>query len=244
MAITANGPFAPKAASERNAFLLFTALGWTGVLMGFGSDIAQTGFDYPLIVHVHAAIFVGWLSLFTVQVSLIRVGNVALHRRLGALMAFWAAAVLVVGPSTAIYMDALHFAAKGKSPAFMSVQFTDMLAFAGLTGAGLLLRRNSPAHRRLMLLGTLYITDAGFARLFGDAVERQFGHGFAGFFLSLYLANDLLFVGVGAYDLLARRRLHPAYVLGVSWALANQLLGAGLYFNPAWKQVAMHIIGH
>jgi uncharacterized membrane protein YozB (DUF420 family) len=244
MAITANGGFAPRPQADRNAFLLFTALGWTGVLVGFGSQIAQDGFDYPLIVHLHAAVFVGWLALFTAQVSLIRAGNYALHRRLGVVAVVWACAVLVVGPATAITMDALHYAAKGKSPIFMSVQFTDILAFAGLTGAGLLLRRDASAHKRLMLLGTLYITDAGFARWFGGPVEHLLGRGFEGFFFSAYLANDILFAGVGAYDLVTRRRLHPAYVIGVAWALANQLAATSLYFSPAWKPVAMRLIGH
>ena len=244
MAITANGGFAPRPETDRNAFLAFTAMAWTGVLAGFGGEIAKQGFDYPLIVHVHAAFFVGWLVLFTTQVSLIRAGNYALHRRLGVMALAWAGVMLVIGPATAIYMDALHYAAKGESPIFMSVQFTDIIAFAGLTGAAFLLRRDSAAHKRLMLLGTLYITDAGFARWLGPGVEQQLGHGFAGFFFSAYLANDLLFAGVGAYDLATRRRLHPAYVVGVAWALANQLTGAALYFTPAWKPVAMRLIGH
>jgi hypothetical protein len=54
---------------------LFTAPVWVGVLSGFGTDsfkhLREYGLDYPLIVHLHAVAFVGWLVLFTVQVALI-----------------------------------------------------------------------------------------------------------------------------------------------------------------------------
>jgi hypothetical protein len=51
-----------------------------GVLLGFGSDgfnhLRKDGLDYPLIVHFHAVLFVGWLVLFTVSVTR-RGGNAA-----------------------------------------------------------------------------------------------------------------------------------------------------------------------
>lgn len=59
-------------------------------------------------------------------------------------------------------VDAARFATTGRTPEFLAVQFSDILAFAGLTTAGLLLRGNSAAHKRLMLLGLIYISDAGF----------------------------------------------------------------------------------
>jgi hypothetical protein len=57
------------------------------VLSGFGTDsfhhLRKYGLDYPLIVHFHAVAFVGWLSLFTAQVLLIRTARADIHRRLG-----------------------------------------------------------------------------------------------------------------------------------------------------------------
>ncbi len=41
----------------------------------------------------------------------------------------------------------------------------DILVFAGIAGSGLLLRRRSDFHRRLMLLATLGILTAAIARL-------------------------------------------------------------------------------
>ena len=62
---------------DRNFFLLYVVLIWIGIAMGFGTEIVKHirnhAPPYALIVHFHAAAFVGWLVLLTVQVLLIRV---------------------------------------------------------------------------------------------------------------------------------------------------------------------------
>ena len=45
-------------------------------------------------------------------------------------------------------------------------------------------------------------------------------------------------------DELVPRRLHPAYIAGAIWTLACQFGGVSLYRLPAWKPVALAIIGH
>jgi len=57
-------------------------------------------------------------------------------------------------------------------------------------------------------------------------------------------AFDILILGVGAYDWIIRRRLHPAYVAGVAWVAAMELTAVSLYLNPAWKPIALTLIGH
>lgn len=110
------------------------------MLSGFGTDLfhhlKKYGLDYPLIVHFHAVAFVGWLVLFTVQVALIRSARADIHRRLGMAGAVLAALMVVLGPATALVVDASRFAATGRTPEFLAVQLTDILAFAGLTSAG------------------------------------------------------------------------------------------------------------
>jgi hypothetical protein len=248
MTSIAIGAFPRRPEADRNAFLLLTALIWVGVLSGFGTDsfdhVRKHGLDYPLIVHFHAVAFVGWLSLFTTQVALIRNGRPDLHRRLGMAGAVLAGAMLVLGPATALTVDAARFVSKGETPEFLAVQFTDILAFAGLTGAGLLLRRTPAAHKRLMLLGLIYISDAGFARFLNGLVSAPLGHGFWGEMAGLYLGSDLLMLGLGAYDLATRHRLHPAYIAGVTWMIALQLTARALLHSPGWKVVALHLIGH
>jgi len=242
------GDFSRSHPWDRNFFLAWVALIWLGVLGGFAPEVAkhiQThARPYPWIIHVHGAVFVGWLALLTLQVMLIRTRRVSLHRRLGGLGVALAAVMLVVGPATAVVMDRLEFGTPDDNTPFLFVQMTDMLSFGLLAGAGLLLRGDAGAHKRLMLLATLYISDAGFSRLLGDAVVGWLGQGYWPYFAGLYLGNDVLILGLGAYDLITRRRLHPAYLAGVAWIAAIQMLSVHMRWDPGWKVVATHLLGH
>jgi hypothetical protein len=248
MAAITFGNFSAQPRADRNAFLLFTALVWVGIASGFGTDsfshISKYGLDYPLIVHFHAVAFVGYLVLFTTQMALIRNGRVDIHRKLGMAGAALAAVMVVLGPATAIIVHAIEYAAKGDTPEFLAVQLTDILAFAGLTGAGLLMRRTPSAHKRLMLLGLIYISDAGFARFLNGFAAAPLGHGAGATAVALYLGSDLLMLGLGAYDLATRGRLHPAYVAGVAWTVVLQTTALTLLPNPTWKALSLHLIGH
>jgi hypothetical protein len=248
MTATTIGAFPSRPETDRNAFLFLVALVWVGVLSGFGTDsfdhVSKHGLDYPPIVHFHAVAFVGWLALFTTQVLLIRNGRYDLHRRLGLAAIGLAAAMVVLGPATALTMDAARYVSTGKTPEFLAVQLTDILAFATLAGAGILLRGAPAAHKRLMLLGLFYISDAGFARFLNGFAAAPLGDGFWGEMAGLYLGSDLVALGLGAYDLVTRRRLHPAYIAGMAWIFALELTAQHLLHSPAWKALALRMIGH
>jgi uncharacterized membrane protein YozB (DUF420 family) len=241
-------PFAPYHKYDRNFFLTYVLLLWVGILGGFVPEIvqhvAQHKPPFPIIVHVHGVVFVGWLVLLTTQVLLIRRRRADLHRTLGLAAMGLAALMVVVGPATAFYMQHYHWGTPDSDPPFLAIQLSDIVAFAGLASAAFVLRNDSPAHKRLILLATLYISDAGFARIFGGPVHGLLGNGFWPFLAELYLVNDVLILGMGAYDLLTRKRLHPAYVAAVTWIFALQLTAAFLYQAPTWKPVAVALIGH
>jgi hypothetical protein len=240
--------FAPYHKWDRNFFLALVGLMWLGIVGGFVPEvvrhIAQHKPPFPLIVHVHGAVFAGWMVVLTAQVLLIRRRRADLHRKLGLAAMGLAALMVVLGPATALYMQRYHFGTPQSDVPFLSVQLTDILAFAGLVSAAFAQRGDSSAHKRLMLIATLYITDAGFARMFGDGLQSVLGDGFWPFLVEAYGANDILLLGLGAYDLVTRKRLHPAYVAGVAWTLAFQFIGSWLDHSPAWKAIALVLIGH
>lgn len=232
---------------DRSAFLIWTLLMWGGIVTGFGGDVihhvSTHEAAYPLIVHFHAAAFVGWMVLFTTQVSLIRMGRQDLHRQVGLAAIGLAAVMVVLGPATAVVVDAAKFAKDHKPPAFLAVQFSDIVAFGVLLTAGLLFRKSPSTHKRLVLLATLYITDAGFARALGGPIHGALGNGYAATLLGLYTGNDLLILGFGGYDLATRGRLHPAYAAGAGFIFALQFTAVWLLQSPAWAQFSMHLIG-
>jgi hypothetical protein len=129
---------------------------WIGILAGFVPEIVTHITEhrpaYPWIVHVHGLVFVGWLALLTVQIALIRSRNVGLHRRIGVIGAYWAAALVAVGVVTAVMVDRSSFGTRRWNPQFLSVQLGDLVFFAILTAFALALRREGSTHKRLMLL--------------------------------------------------------------------------------------------
>jgi uncharacterized membrane protein YozB (DUF420 family) len=247
-AIISGAGFPSRPRADRNAFLVMVGFVWIGIVSGFGRDsilhLRAHGLDYPVIVHVHAVVFVGWLVLFTVQLALIRSRRIDLHKRLGLAGAALAAVMVVLGPATALVTDAARYTATHAPPDFLPVQFTNTIGFAGLAGLGLLLRGTPSAHKRLMLLSLFYISAPGFNRFLNHIFAAPLGHTIQGQFFDIFGLSDLLMVALGAYDLATRRRLHPAFVLGVVWSLAWQAIGLAGKLSPAWKAVSLHMIGH
>ena len=240
-------PFLPFHRSDRSFILVMTLLVWLGIVAGFGSDLFHHfkvhEAAYPLIVHFHAVAFVGWLLFFTTQVGLIRTGHPDLHRKLGLFGAGLAAVMVVLGPATAVVVDTIGYVQRHEPPNFIAIQLADIAVFAPLIVAGFLARRTPAAHKRLMLLATLQISDAGFARWLGEGIEAWLGKAYLAEFLSLYLGSDLLILGFGAYDLATRGRLHPVYIAAVPYIFAVQLLAAYLWHAPGWVPISMHLIG-
>jgi hypothetical protein len=134
--------------------------------MGFVPDVIhkfrKQGFNYPLAVHIHAAVYVSWLVFLTVQTVLIGTGRVVvLHRRLGMFGAGLAALVVLMGLVATYVVENRMLGTLRADPAFISALLVDVLNFATLATAGLMLRGDAAAHKRLMLLATMSLLQAG-----------------------------------------------------------------------------------
>lgn len=231
---------------------------WLAILSGFGYNNVQKylagKLTYPGIVHVHSVFFVGWLVLFTAQVVLVRRDQVGLHRRLGVVGAGLAVVMVVLGVMTAIMTEQIKFGTPASDPPFLSVMLGDMLVFGGLVTAGIVMRRSPAAHKRLMLMATLVLTDAGFGRWLSPKIVewlgvknywelKSFSEGAWPFIRFQLLPVYTLIAALGAFDLFTRKRLHPVYLRAIAWSLPIDLLAGWLYFQPFWKTAALQILG-
>lgn len=231
---------------DRNFFLLMVGLIWLGILMGFVPEIiGRVHADKPFlaVVYFHGAVFVGWLALLTVQVLLIRARRVNLHRELGMAGVALYGAMLVLGVVTSVVVDHHAYVTAHGDPSFLSIQLGDMLAFGVLGAFAIALRKSPEAHKRLMILATICIADAGFSRWWAPGLKRLLGDGYWGNWAQLYLSDFLLIVLVGIYDLIRRRRLFPVYVFGALWGLGAEFVAVVMYVSPWWKPVATWLIG-
>lgn len=237
---------------DRNFHLMMVVLIWLGIGMGFVPEIVhrlQTHAPpYPVIVHVHAAVFVAWLCLLTAQVMLVRTRRTDLHMKLGMAGMYLSPVMVVLGIATAVVVDRLHAGKPGANSAFLSIQLSDILNFAVMASAAFALRRTPSAHKRLILLATIFIANAGFARWWEGPilhwVTRHHGEiGYWAYAAGLFLSDFLLVLLMGAYDLVTRRRLHPAYMFGALFGLLVEALAIGLYVSPGWKPVTSRLLG-
>ena len=231
---------------------------WLAILSGFAYNNVQKylkgTFTYPWIVHIHAAFFTGWLLLFTAQMVLVHRGKVSTHRRLGIYGAALAAAMVFLGVMTAIMTEQIKFGTPASDPPFLSVMLADMLVFGGLITAAIRARRIPATHKRLILIATLVLTDAGFGRWLSPKIVewaglknywdlKTFAEGAWPFIRFQLLPVYTLIAALGAFDLITQKRLHPAYVRAIACCLPIHILAGWLYFQPFWRSIALQLIG-
>jgi hypothetical protein len=205
------------------------------VFIGFAPTYYLKGyFQAPSLsplVHLHGLVFTGWILLFVTQALLVAKRRIDLHRQLGFAGAALAALLVGIGLTTAIVSARRDFAAGNEGAlGFLAIPFGDMLVFSVLTTAAIAYRRRAEAHKRLMLLATVSILGAAFAR-WPLAIMAAGPVAFFG-------ATDVLVLAGVAYDLASRRRLHPAYVWGGLLILASQPLRLAIAETGAWLAFA------
>jgi hypothetical protein len=231
---------------DRYFFPVFVLLIWAAIVAGFGPEIVRNyqegAAPKPAMVRLHGFAFVGWLVLLTVQLVLIRKRKVRLHRRIGIAGAVLAVIMVMVGLGAALTVQSMNLGRPGSDPGFFSVQFIDMIEFGGLVAAAISARNQPAAHKRLILLATLSIVDAGTSRWLGIWLLPLLGEGYLQFWIELFGGTALLIAAIGAYDLVTRRRLHPAYVFGALWIFAGQITASWLYYSPGWRSLATSVI--
>jgi hypothetical protein len=190
----------------------------------------------PILVHVHAVLFSAWVGLLVVQATLVSLGNVATHRRLGRVGGGLVLVMVLTGLSTAVrgardgwnpggpYSDALSF---------MFVGVADIAVFALLTAGGLVWRSRPDVHKRLMLLGTS-------GGLMWPAITRM--PLVAGRFPLMFGVLTMIVLAPAAHDFLTRARarwLSLGIGLGV---LATFPLRAVIGNSVAWRAFAAWVI--
>lgn len=220
------------ARSEARFFFAMACAMAAVIVAGFGFNVAmgRSTFASPLIVHLHAFVFMGWVSLYLLQNALVAVGNLALHRRLGWASLLFVPAMVVLG----IVMTVRSLQTIGAPPFFDQNEFlfgnpVGILCFAGLVGWAVSLRRRTDWHRRLMLCAMALLTGPGLGRLLPMPLLIPW---------AWWISNlvPLLFPLVGM--IADRRRLgavHPAWFWGVGAALAALVIGDLLAYS-AWGQ--------
>jgi hypothetical protein len=209
------------------------------VIAGFGHTIGPRLLNSPVprpwILHVHVAIFSGWVIFFMLQTALVGWRNVRLHRRLGLFGAVLGCAIPIVGTATAIVLDRVEGHRGDGAAAFLAISLYDMAAFAVTFGLAIGWRKKTERHRRLMLIATCGLMSAAIARIIAGAVPFEW----------IYVCVDGLILLGALRDLLLMRRIHPVYLIALPLLALGQ--GLAIYLAlarpPLWLHLAHGIIG-
>jgi hypothetical protein len=221
------------------AAILFPAI----ILIGFARTYYLRGlFDAPPIpstlVHVHGLLMSLWVLLFAVQVRLVATRRVQVHQRLGYAAIGLAATLIVVGVPTALRMGKYGSASTPPgipSQLFMIVPLLDLVVFAVLFGAAIVLRRRPAEHKRLMFLTAINFLPPALARIPVPALQAL---------------GPIVFFGVPALLMLAvlvvdRHRyggVNRTFLAGSAFVLAMMVARLALMNTPAWQQLSAWLI--
>lgn len=211
------------------------------VFVGFARSYYLAGvFHAPLpnvLVHVHGAVFTSWIVLLITQTSLVAGGRVDLHRRLGLIGFAVASLMIILGVMAATDSMARHVAPGNigiPQKAFYAVPIADMASFATLIYFGFRERFHPAAHKRLMLIATIVITDAAFVRW-------PIAVGWWNLQTAQICCYALLLLLAG-YDLWSRRKIHRATLWGSLFVVVLMQMRMPIGHAALWQRFATWVL--
>lgn len=222
----------PRAAHQvgRRFYLIMALLMAAVFVAGFSTTVPgdfSPSPGLPLLLHIHGAVFTLWVLVFVAQPAFVARGSLKLHRQVGMFGAVLAGAMVVMGLAATFYAVRYHRVPSFFPPSiFLVMNGIGILVFGGLVAGGVALRRKAEWHKRLMLCATVSILGPGLGRLlpmgsFGKAAP-----------LVMFGVIALFAFAGPVVDLIVRKRVHPAYVWGVSAILISMILIGPLAFSP------------
>ncbi len=244
----ADARFAARHPADHGFFLAFLIAGWAAVFVGFYGSVRarymdQADFPAPAILQLHVFAFAGWMTLLGLQILLVRMRRLALHRTLGLAALLLAPVMVATAIGSEIVSQRFYSPKYPDNLRFFIEPIVQMAVFSACVAAALLLRRDSSAHKRLMLLATSAVLVAAYNRWWGDALYERFGDGFWGMIVHNFAGPDLLMAVLVLYDLATRRRVHRVYQIAVPLILASQIAASAIYHSDAWPPIARRLVG-
>jgi hypothetical protein len=232
------GDVAGRSRGTRGFYLAMTFILIAIVIRGFWPSyfghLLSGGVRRPWIIHLHGAIFSGWMVLLLAQVSLVAAGRVRMHRRVGNVGIAYGTLVLGIGLVVSGVAPVWHVHAGewtvDRAAGFLLAPLGDMALFGGFFGAAIAYRRRPEIHKRLILAATVALAFAAVGRMSFESPVV---------FLLVWLSP--LFAAM-AFDVFTRRRVHPVYFISVS-VLAAAFVRIFFMQSPGWLKIGRALLG-
>ena len=228
----------PSAQSSAVAYLALS-LAIAGIVVWgfwpsyFGPLIAGTA-ARPWFIHVHAAVFLGWVALLVAQVSFIASGQVAPHRRIGRVGVFYGALVFGIGAAVSVAAPALRVRSgmlpERSASLVVLYNLVDILCFGGFFTAAVVTRRQPELHKRWILCATSALLGAAVGRVIQDEWLYR------AVWVSPLVAMMLI-------DVSTRQRVHLVSLVGFATLLVVSFKVTLIAMSPMWAAVGRWFLG-
>jgi hypothetical protein len=229
---------------------IYLALAVAGFAPTFWVPMVKGTLHVPPITYVHALFFYSWVVLFLVQTSLAASGNLRFHREVGVFAV--AVATGMCFAATGLLINSLkRFEAAGMGAAerpIALVSVAGITVFSTLFSIAMLNIKRPEVHKRVMLVSTSSLLQAGVGRLIAFFLvgEVRTAHLTqpppVAVTLLAAVPTDLLLIIPMIYDRRTRGRVHPAYWLAGAYILAVQVAIIPLSHTNAWSRVTDWLI--
>jgi hypothetical protein len=190
------------------------------------------------IFYVHGAFFSAWCVLLVTQTALVGAGRTDLHRKLGAFGVVVAVGMIILGVTgalTAANRPSGFISVPVPPLQFLVVPLFDIAFFMTFFGLAIANRTNPQSHKRWMVLATVTLLGAAFARW---PYVWKIGNPFA-----YYGLADLFIVALAVWDFRTRRTLHPVTRWGGLALIVSQPARLALSGTAVWLAFATWLTG-
>jgi len=233
---------------DRKFALVYILAAWGAILIGFYPSVSdrylgKADYPAPAILQLHVFAFTAWMCLLTVQIILIRAGHQNLHKRLGIAAAFMVPILAVTGVGAELASQRFYSPKYPENLQFFIAPLVQMLVFSICATMAFLLRKDSAAHKRLILLSTSMILVAAYNRWWGEGLYQLFGDDFWGMIVHNFAGPNVLIAAALAYDVISRRHIHWVHSSMVPAILLAELATSFVYHHPAWPPIARRLVG-
>lgn len=188
-----------------------------------------------LIIHMHAAVFSCWLVLLVAQTSLVSVGRVDIHRRLGVAGFFLGCLMIVLGVAAAT--DSMARGApfgRGDPKTFYVIPMSNIVIFGAMIYFAFRARRDPPAHKRFIYIATVALLGPAITRLPYAFVHQKAS--------TVALLDDSFLLVLLAYDLWSTRRIHRATLWAGAFLICVQQVRMPIGQTAAWHTFAAWVL--
>jgi len=227
----------PAARPLRVTYMALSALMAVIAIVGFwpryfGPLVFGSLVQPSLLIHIHAAVFSGWLALFFLQAYFAATGRIRWHLAVGRIGIWYGVLLIMVGLTTGVLRSAA--APPGRAETLLLAIILDMLMFGGFFAVAVIYRKKPRLHRPLMVVAatSLLVAAVGATRLGVFLPAEPYRTP-----LALLIWSSPLLVAM-LQEFRTMRTVHPVYVIGIAVFLVRRYTVAPLAQTEGWTDFA------